>query len=289
MELYETAPSSWDQALKVLIDRTVWLPFEAKEDARHAALSSQSMMLIKAFFDQAIEISVRRGFAPGSAGSWEVVCNAYDIAEKINSSGPLGGIPLTAKERAKLTVEEANEIFSITSRTDAKELVLRAKLGHRLALDPIGLEIAIGSYLKSEFRPRFADRLLLIALFDLEITAHFRNLHYENFVEHQPLATPRLRSPRVARPVDRGWAKLFTGIISYLKLPINWSNRQGLDATLSDDMIALYSEIHSVEPLSVKRMRQQAEKLSHRGAIWLRSIWTLLDDMEARGVVTLTE
>lgn len=289
MELYDPKPSSWGQVLKVLIDKTAWLPFEAKEDAQQAVLSSQSMTLIKAFFEQAVEIAIGRGLAPDSALSWEIVGKAYDIAEDINTSGRLGGIPLTTQERAKLTVEEVKDIFCLTSRTDAKELVLQAQLGHRLAIDPIGIEIAIRNYLRSEFRPRLADRMLLTALFDIEITNHFRNIYYENSSDHQWPTAPVLYSPRAASLSKRGCATLFTGIASFFKPRLRLSDRQRFHVALSSDMIELYSEIHRVGPLSVERMRQQAEKLSYRGAVWLRSIWTLLDDIEARGVVTLTE
>lgn len=52
-------------------------------------------------------------------------------------------------------------------------------------------------------------------------------------------------------------------------------------------MLSLYSEIHSDGSLSVRRMWEQIQKVADMGAVWPGGVWALLDDLEARGVVSI--
>ena len=54
-------------------------------------------------------------------------------------------------------------------------------------------------------------------------------------------------------------------------------------------MVQLYRETHDSGPLSVKRVRKLAEALADKGAAWPSGSWAMLDDLDARGVVSLKD
>jgi hypothetical protein len=52
-------------------------------------------------------------------------------------------------------------------------------------------------------------------------------------------------------------------------------------------MVALFGELHAPGPLSVAHLRARFTELQRKGAVWPNSLWPLLDDLDARGVLIL--
>ena len=306
----------------MMINNSFKIPIEAYDYPGEAVLSSQGRAIVRSLVDHATEISTERGYAPGSRQSRELFNKANEIANKINDSIEARRWSSTAESHAKLSMVEAEGNSCMTYPVEVEELVSRAKSGHRMATDPIGIQIATKIYLESEFRQQPVERRLLTAMFDLEITDCLRNIHDEN-------VSPEFRStPLEIRPlllnwaIGRGWASvrlaailvavqalgavgwlnpqmcsvLTSGsvvlyaigcLISVFRTRRLWRESQRMRVTLPTELMGFYRELHSTKSLNIKRVRQEAERLSRAGAVWLRLIWPLLDDIESRGVVAL--
>lgn len=49
-------------------------------------------------------------------------------------------------------------------------------------------------------------------------------------------------------------------------------------------MMSMYDEVPLAGPISVRRVRDRAERSEEEGAVWPKALWPLLDDLEARQV-----
>jgi hypothetical protein len=192
-------------------------------------------------------------------------------------------------------------------------------------IDQAGFHEAISRYLKSGFRVSSTDRILLTASFDVEITAYLKEIYRKDFLTRQSVASVMDRTPIVTWLIGRGWSLLRLLIVAaaavfatrmerindvtafwiflvalglmavgtaisffgYLSFRQRWKSMRTKLVDLPRAMIDFYSELHSEGPLSVRRVRDQAQRVADMGAVWPGSVWALLDDMEARGVVTL--
>nr|WP_296429789.1 hypothetical protein [Roseovarius sp. BRH_c41] len=327
MEDLDSKPVSWHAMRDRLIESAKQLPDEASEEAQRAEIRSQSMELMCAFFDEGIRIAKERGLEPGSADAWEILETAYDVAKDIELCGTLIRLPFSIEERAKLNSDEVRRIFRVTHDAHPRNLISDAMRGQKMNVDKAGLENSVGRYLRSEFRPRFADRALLVALIDMEVTAFLTEIYEKNIVTGRSAASTMNRKPVVMWLIGRCWATLslvivvaaIIGIhaigwigeetalllivgagflfaistvwsfIAYLSFRQRWKGLHPKLVSLPCEMINLYKELHSDGPLSVKRVRQEIERIAVMGAVWSGAVWALLDDMEARGVITITE
>ncbi len=283
------------------------------------------MHLIAAFADEAIRIAMERELPPGSDEAWAILEGATELASSITFTRLLGRLPFGMEQRSRITAEEARRIFHFTHDVDAGLLVADAKAGHRMKVDGEELEHNVGSYLASEFRPSAADRALLVALFDMEITAYLKTIYEKNLITGKRTVAEIGRPPVVTWSIGRAWAvlRLFlaaaavlwasnrgwiapnTALIllagavvlfsigtvvsffSYLSFRNHWKANLSRLVELPAEMVGFYAELHSAGPLSVKRVRHQAQKLADAGAVWPGGVWALLDDLEARGATTL--
>ena len=192
-------------------------------------------------------------------------------------------------------------------------------------VDKAGFEEAVGRYLQSEFRVPFADRSLLTVAFDLEITAYLKQIYERNFFTRQSVASVMNRAPIVTWLIGRFWALLRFAIIavavlaaihfswiseqaafwvvvvafgllaggtiisfiSYLSFRQRWTASKQVLVDLPRAMVGFFGEVHSTGPLSIRRVREQSQKLADMGTVWPGVVWALLDDLEARGVISL--
>lgn len=311
---------------KRLVDNSIQLPHEAPEDARRAELRSQSMSLMGAFFDEGIRLAKERGLQHGSEDAWALLERAHDIASRITFSGSLMRLPFGSEERAKLTADDVRRIFRVTHDTLPRDLVVDARKGRKMEVDKGGLEDSVSGYLSSEFRLPFADRALLVALIDTEVTAYLQEVYEKNILTRQSAALVMDRAPIATWLIGRCWAIVRSAVViaaiigianlewiagdnalllifgalalfaigtvwsfvAYLSFRQRWKALRPKLVDLPAEMINFYSELHSDGPLSVKRVRQQTQRLADMGAVWPGAVWALLDDIEARGVVAMT-
>jgi hypothetical protein len=257
--------------------------------------------------------------------AWRVIEPLSSIATDIMFSLALPRLPFDAEERAELTPDQVRRIFRVTHPTPARDLVTEARKGEQAQIDKGGFHDAVGRYLESEFRIPYADRVLLTASFDIEITAYLREIFGKDIFTRQSVASVMDRAPFVTWLIGRGWAFLRLIIVTaaaigatrmgwisdvtafwiflvalglmaagtivsffgYLSFRQRWKSMRPSLVDLPRAMIDFYSEVHSEGPLSVRRVRQQAQRLADMGTVWPGGVWALLDDMEARGVVSM--
>jgi hypothetical protein len=203
--------------------------------------------------------------------------------------------------------------------------VTEARKGQQAQIDKTGFNEAVSRYLESEFRIPYADRVLLTASFDIEITAFLSEIYEKNIFTRQSAASVIDRAPIVTWLIGRGWslsrllivtaaaiaasrlgwvsdvtafwiflvalglmvAGTVMSFFGYLSFRQRWKSMRPKLVDLPIAMIDFYGEVHSEGPLSVRRVRQQAQRLADMGAVWPGGVWALLDDMEARGVVSM--
>lgn len=308
--------------MDMIADYSVKTPIEAYGYLREATLSSQSRAIVQSLMECATEISVERGYAPASRQSLDMFYKANEIANNINDSTEARSWSSTAESHAKLSMVELEGNSRMTDPAEVEELVSRAKLGYRVATDPVGIQIATTTYLESEFRRQPIDRRLLIAMLDLEITDYLRNVYDESVSPEFRSKPLEIRQAFSNWIMGRGWASFrlvailvvvqalgavgwlnpqmcsvltsssvllyaISCLVSLFRSRRLWRESQRLRVTLPTELMSFYRELHSTKSLNTKRVRQEAERLSRAGAVWLRLIWPLLDDIESRGVVAL--
>ena len=317
---------SWNDMRERCIENAIQLPDDAPYDVKRIELRSQSMRLMGDFLDEGIRLAKERGEQPGSENAWETLAKASQIASSIIWAGALMRLPYSQEDRAKLTKEDARRAFSITHEASPRSLVADAAKGKSMQVDRAELEESVSAYLRSDFRIPFADRVLLIALVDMEITAYLQEIYEKDFYTNKSAASVMRRKPIVTWLLGRGWAALMLALIaaaiiasanydwiavdtafflilgalalfmigtvwsfvSYLFYRQRWKSLRPKLVEIPSEMISFYRELHSAGPLSVKRVGQQAQKLSDIGAVWSGGVWALIDDMQARGVIVIT-
>lgn len=204
----ETEPASWEDMRERVVQNSVMLPDSASPEAKRAELHSQSMMLLRAFFDEGIRVAKERGLRPMTPTAWRLIEPLTEIAKDIAFSHTLVRLPIYMEERAELTPAQVHQIFRITHPTPSRELVAEARKGQRVQCDIAGFHEAVSRYLESEFRIPYADRVLLAATFDTEITAYLREIYEKDFFSRQSVAAAMDRAPIVTWLIGRGWSVL---------------------------------------------------------------------------------
>ena len=316
---------TWDQMRKQMIDAAIQMPEDASSEVQRAEMHSQAMALLRAFLDEAIRVAEERGLEPMTPEAWRVVELGGSIANDILYSISYSQLPFSMEERAKLNAAEVRRIFHVTHPTPARDLIAEARGLQQALVDKAGFEEAVGRYLQSEFRVPFADRSLLTVAFDLEITAYLKQIYERNFFTRQSVASVMNRAPIVTWLIGRFWALLRFAIIavavlaaihfswiseqaafwvvvvafgllaggtiisfvSYLSFRQRWTASKQVLVDLPRAMVGFFGEVHSTGPLSIRRVREQSQKLADMGTVWPGVVWALLDDLEARGVISL--
>jgi hypothetical protein len=320
-----TEPNTWEEMRSLVIENSIQLPNHASAEARRAEMRSQSMHLLRAFVDEGIRVAKERGLEPMTPGAWRAIEAISDIAKDVILSLSMFELPFDSDERAKLSPEKINRTLRITHPTPARDLVYEARRGKQGVIDKDGFHDAVSRYLQSEFRFPFADRILLTASIDIETVAYLAEIYEKNILTRKSVASVMDRAPIATWLIGRGWSVLrlavvtvaligmtrmdwlsevnafwlflgFAGlwalgtvvsIMGYLSFRQRWKSLQPKLVHLPQAMVAFYGELHSEGPLSVRRVREQSQKLADMGAVWPGGVWALLDDMEARGVVTM--
>ncbi|MDZ4069767.1 MAG: hypothetical protein U1E06_23495 [Tabrizicola sp.] len=321
----EIEPATWDEMRERVVQSSIYLPNNASPEAQRAELYSQSMALHRAFIDEGIRVAQLRALGSMTPEAWSLIEPLSSIATDIMFSLALPRLPFDAEERAKLTPDQVRRIFRVTHPTPARDLVAEAQKGEQAQIDKVGFHDAVGRYLESEFRIPYADRVLLTASFDIEITAYLKEIFAKDIFTRQSVASVMDRAPIVTWLIGRVWALLRLIIVTtavigatrmgwisevtafwtllvalglmtagtivsffgYLSFRQRWKSMRPSLVDLPRAMIDFYSEMHSEGPLSVRRVRQQAQRLADMGTVWPGGVWALLDDMEARGVVSM--
>lgn len=322
----KTEPATWDEMRERIVQSSVYLPSNAAPEAQRAELYSQSMVLHRAFINEGIRVAKERGLEAMTPEAWSLIEPLSSIATDIMFSLVLPRLPFDAEERAKLTPDQVRQIFRVTHPTSARDLVTEARKGEQALIDKGGFHDAVGRYLESEFRIPYADRVLLTASLDIEITGYLKEIFSKDIFTRQSVASVMDRAPIVTWLIGRGWAVLRLVIVTtaaigatrmgwisevtffwvslvalglmaagtiasffgYLSFRQRWKSMRPSLVDLPRAMIDFYSEVHSEGPLSVRRVRQQAQRLADMGTVWPGGVWALLDDMEARGVVSMS-
>ena len=90
-------------------------------------------------------------------------------------------------------------------------LIEEAKLGKYHVVDVDAFQRGVSKYLDSKFRTQVADRLILVALFDCEITAYLRHVFEVDIFTKRSIASSH-RKPFTAWLIGRAWGIVFQAI-----------------------------------------------------------------------------
>jgi hypothetical protein len=326
IESLGSAPASWHEMKKTIIENTARLPSEASDDQHRAEKNSQVRLVRIAFADEAISRCKAKGLAAGSSEAWEEFECAYKIADDLIYPA-MTDFLFDAEKLSTMTSREITTAMSITSGTNHRDLLRLASQDKRLQIDVPSFELAVGGYLQSDYRIPVVDRIIITTLLDAEITGYLHHIMAKDvFTNISPFDDfGRGRHPLLMWVGGQGRALVFyafciavavgvrvldvvspntatfliLGVVGVailwffitliglsLYIPA-WRKRRPQFIDLPDKMRQIYSEIHSSGPVSVKRIRDKIQNLEEIGAAWPSALWVMLDDIEARGTIAL--
>lgn len=318
--------SPWSDLKKRYIDHLCPLPRDISLSLENAFKRSQLSLLAHSLLDRAIEIAVSKGLTAEDGETKELMMEATTIANDLGAACHYPRLPYSSEELKNLEPRDAYRKLSITHPTPTSDLLEEAKVGKYHVVDLDAFQSGVSKYLESKFRTQVADRLILVSLFDCEITAYLKHVFEVDIFTKRSVASSH-RKPFTAWLVGRAWGVVFQALtialiigLRYLdwisadtcivlillsiaffllgtaiSIPMyfsykkSWKSKIPAIVDIPKDMIQLYRETHDSGPLSVKRVRKLAEALADKGASWPSGSWAMLDDLDARGIVALKE
>ncbi len=178
----ETIPSSsrsWAELIETFIRNSLWLPQSASQEAKRAELDSQYIRTLRRFLQLASENAKAEGLAPDDDEAEDFLDRAYVIATDLLD--PFTDLPYSDEERQNLDAAEVRRRLSITYPAEPLLLRYHLKQHGRLGVDRTSVEASVRGYLESDFKHREIDRILLLALTDMEITAYIDEMETKDF------------------------------------------------------------------------------------------------------------
>lgn len=316
--------SPWADIYRVYIENSCSIPAKAPADVREMEVWSQAMTIRVAFLDEAVRHCEVAGYEPNDRRALDLVQSVFDVGHRI----ALSAEPISEhRDPANWTSRWMQRNFRLTGRVDPGLIIHLARNEELPRVDLDGLESAVSSYLGSDIRLPGIDRLLLVALVETETLGFFRHVSEKDILNGRDAfsiamgqsALPTFLLWRavslflavvVALPAfllgDSGflpvWLAITLIVIAFLFFTLDTlvaivgaiagaPKRRDARAKLSrrfEEMLAVLREVSSHGPLSVKRVRQRLSEAETKGVVWPSSIWSILADLEARGVINLT-
>lgn len=306
--------AGWLEATKAYIDnRKVFGP----DNPELSSLEDHSdqTRLTKLFLELAAKKASDQGLTPESLDAHEILEEAFSTANGITYA-----FPFVHENDPKETTRRA---FRMTWSAIPQNIVEEARSFGKLNVSAPDLEHGVGTYLKSDFTDAKIDRFLVRALADMELSAFLWLQFGSKFVPFDSplkeasksvvwswiksrligllvtlavcigLAVLKAYVPRTPDFIVLGGIALFAGgyllftAISFVTLliygPKISRERKAALATIKA-ALDFYNEFHEPGTISLAHYKMRLEEARQTGVVWPQSLWSLIDDMEHRGV-----
>lgn len=250
--------------------------------------------------------------------------DAHELADSIGNNNFYAQWDIRAIEEGTAAKEKIQNAFSITYEIPGSDLIDAVKTRGPMEASAASVGGAVRRYLDSEIRDPWIDRILLAATADAEITQYLSQMVSKHIIsgkaQIEELKQPRLAltwlinrlkatgiviflvvaiifgNTQFAMPPDPiagltivvivgGWV-----VMTLVSFVLMMAVRKSVDENRQERIDTLlaatrtYQEIHGAGPLSVARLRQIFEDADSKGVVWPGAIWTIFEDLEARGV-----
>ena len=313
---------SWSDIIDTYLFNSTYLGPEASDECRRIEKNSQQMWLRRKLLELAVERLKNEGLMPGANRAYEIIDEAYDIAESLIGAY-FWEIPRSAEGQARLKPSETRKIFRMTYDALPRSLVANIKQNGRLKVARDQFEEGVAAYIKSSYRDSNIDRILIRSLTDMEITAFI-----EEIVE-KPIDGGKSLLVKAQQSVGLNWVKgrflafvinasLIAGLVAaelyWPPMPdfLTWAGIPLLVAlflvmtvwslgyilikgkelraplvrtnNLFNAARSFYVEFHGDGPISVSHLRRRIDELKESGVIWPQVLWVILDDLEDRSI-----
>ncbi|SFP86380.1 hypothetical protein SAMN04488047_11521 [Tranquillimonas alkanivorans] len=317
--------SPWEDLRQAYLENSIYLGAEAPRNCQEIEKNSDHMLVNRILLDLGLERVRKEGLDPDSCEALEILDEAHGIASDITGAF-FQAVSAAQRRGAELEVAEARRAFSMRFRGEPRWFLSEVKKHGELQVDRDGLEYAVGRYLDSPYRDLQVDRLLVQALSDMEITAYVEEQVRPNpfpgrsrlQVQRASLLVGWLKVSAKAAGVlalylvglvglyalvpnlPAAWliaAGLAGGVIyllftlavlvSAIRAGPKWRRMRETTETLIDKMTSFHVEMRGSGPISVRYLRDRMQQLTEAGVIWPQSLWSLLDDLEARAVARI--
>ncbi len=282
----------------------------SKEDA------SDQLRLIRIFLTVAVEQAKARYLTPADSEALKLLDEAYECATSITYA-------FTAPLENETDTGRVHRAFRMSWSARPGNLLHEARRIGSMEVSAADLENGIGGYLRSSFRDKRIDRVLIKALADTELSSFL-------WLQIGP-GIPLLKSPleEAREGVIWPWVKTtlkrfaimaavcaaLIALNSYLPATPDWLVLGGiglftigyilltvislialvihgpkLAETRKSAMetiraaIDFYTEFHSTGTISLPHYRKRVEEARQKGIVWPQTLWALIEDMEQRNV-----
>lgn len=306
---YET----WLSLKNRFIDNRLMMPAAFEE----AEKRSQATRVRHLFLDEAIAQAKSKDVDPSSSSALKQMEIADEVADRIVWG--FTSLRATSLRHNAATEQDVLDRLTLTPKGEVSFPNEYQRL-HFDHIDPIDAEHGVSVYLESNFRIPEVDRILLIALTDMEIAGYLRQVFQrrlfgeENIFRGYANVGWWIGLGQTAIGVTIGLGLifaihtfvadmsetvriiLFAGVafLAATKIGIHtWAllfygaGLRSEDSKIVQQMTNFQFEVHGPGSLSVPHFRKLLEECRQSGIVWPKSIWAILDDLDFRGVTRL--
>lgn len=280
-------PDTWEALRDDFVESALLLPEELPRALHEAERNSQRSWVFESLFDHAAGIARQAEIEPGSNASNDFLDRAHVVASELTVGFWCFRLPLHEDDRlAAMTSEDVANALRTTAEGGRLYVYHLWELRlHDVSLEDV--EYGVEAYLESEFRVPSIDRMLLIALTDIQIAAFLKDDASPNAFD--VLATPLPKI--IKRAVMYSTSLMPVPVIKLLSWVISYdgpgSERIRQQGKVIEGMVSFRSEAHGLKALSIPGLKILLGEARRAGIDWPRMTWALLDDVERRGITSI--
>lgn len=317
---------TWETLREQFVRNSFRLPSELPEEIHEAERQSQTTWVFETLLARAAELGQQAEIKPGSEESLHLLERAYETASDLTFGFWFHRLPVFNEARlAEMSREEVANALRILPE-DGRYFVQRIKELRLYDVARDDIETGVESYLESEFRVPQIDRMILVALTDMEIAAYLKEV----------AGSKLFNLPDYGAMLERNiaWQAWFIGLLGigtiaglavggmfafdmfvnplpeavrlgviyatgFLAVPLfalmTWFaffDHRGKKLTdeqekIINQMVTFASEVHGPGPLSLPHFRKLLDDGRRDGIVWPKATWALLDDIERRGITRI--
>lgn len=162
--------STHEKSVEIFLENSIMLPCDASEEAKKAELQSDSYRLIARFLELARQHCADEGLKPGSDEALAAFEEAHKIATSIVYA--YEGLPFSMDQRKALSQDQVKDKLALIVPPHVTNLVAHIKEKGKLEVSQDWLSEAVGEYVRGHFKSPSIDRVLALALTQVEMVAY---------------------------------------------------------------------------------------------------------------------